>query len=149
MRALSIPAVLASLSFARVAQDGQAVGRPLLLGPAEQHPPGVQLADVPMPPRALFAPGAPMVPAIPSGVSTRPQPTTPPTDMRAVGAPGAPCDIVAHTGSSVRPAGAVLHTVGEPSVALAGTTMADSDTAFYTGNRFAACRATAAGPGRT
>jgi hypothetical protein len=139
---LAFAFLAAASAAAASAQDGvrHAEGRTIVLGPAQAAMPASATRDIPAPPRAIGTPDlSPQpVPPLPAGDASRPQPDSPPTSLRLAGGPGLPCDERSYTASIVKPAGASVHTVGEPSVALAGTTTGDSDTAFYTGNQFAA-----------
>jgi len=129
-----------SLTSLAWAQGGSgAVGRRIVLGPAEQHPTPPDRLDLRTAPGLQGPPGISSQPSdpLPVGVSQRPQPSSPPTALVVSGGTDLPCDPLSHLNTIVRPTGASIHTVAESSLALAGATLADSDTAFYTGNQFA------------
>jgi hypothetical protein len=133
---LLVPACLA-LAATPAAQQHVA-GRAITIGPAEHHPAPARRLDIPMPPRALLGLDVAADAPLARGGHSRPQPDSPPSTLQlAPPAAAAPCDVVGHASARVRPAGGAIHTVAEPSVALVGTTPADTDTAFYTANLFA------------
>lgn len=129
-------------SFAATQEAGRASGRQVVLGPSQVHAPQRDAIDLPAPPRDAFEPSfAPHPrPTLPRGSGDRPPPASPESTVTSMlnPGPGAGCVPAGHVISGVAPAGANLHTVGEPNVAFLGSTPADADTAFYTGNSFAA-----------
>jgi hypothetical protein len=136
--------VLSGLASNVCTAQSKAVGgaRVVVVGPSQIHAPAPEVIDLPMPPRDAFEPSfAPHPrPMLPVGKGTRPQPQSPESTLGFLGLTlaGTPCDLKGHVIGAVKPSGAVHHTVGEPSVALAGKTLDDADTAFCTGNQFAA-----------
>jgi len=132
-------AVMPCLAVAQVPERVQ--GRTVVLGPSEIHLPQVDVIDIPMPPRDAFEPSfAPHPrPPLAQGTGERRRPRSSETAIQPMSlGPADPCAPVGYVNSAVNPAGAVLHTVGEPSVAFLGRTPETADTAFYTGNRFGA-----------